>query len=54
MEEFWAKDPELTFHQVKQDAEDTFGRKGFKAIEEERTTNFKESLEDTMENDYSI
>jgi hypothetical protein len=24
---FWAKDPELTFHQVKQDAEDTFGGK---------------------------
>lgn len=37
MEEFWANDPELTFHQVKQYAEDKFGRNGFKAIEEERT-----------------
>jgi hypothetical protein len=37
MEEFWAKDPELTFHQVKQYAENEFGRNGFKAIEEERT-----------------
>lgn len=36
MEEFWAKDPDLTFHQVKQYAEDKFGRNGFKAIEEER------------------
>jgi hypothetical protein len=37
MEEFWKKDPELTFHQVKYYAEDKFGRNGFKAIEEERT-----------------
>lgn len=37
MEEFWAKDPDLTFHQVKYYAEDKFGRNGFKAIEEERT-----------------
>jgi hypothetical protein len=37
MEEFWEKDPELTFHQVKYYAEDKFGRNGFKAIEEERT-----------------
>lgn len=37
MEEFWAEDPELTFHQVKYYAEDKFGRNGFKAIEEERT-----------------
>jgi hypothetical protein len=37
MEEFWAKDPELTFHQVKQYAENEFGRDGFKKIEEERT-----------------
>jgi hypothetical protein len=36
MEEFWAKDPELTFHQVKHYAEDKFGRDGFKAIEKER------------------
>jgi hypothetical protein len=36
MEEFWKKDPELTFHQVKQYAEDQFGRNGFKAIEKER------------------
>jgi hypothetical protein len=37
MEEFWAKDPDLIFHQVKYYAEDKFGRNGFKAIEEERT-----------------
>jgi hypothetical protein len=37
MEGFWEKNPELTFHQVKQYAEDQFGRNGFKAIEEERT-----------------
>ncbi|PKH66741.1 hypothetical protein CXF59_12535 [Flavobacterium sp. ALD4] len=37
MEEFWKKDPELTFHQVKYYAEDKFGRNGFKVIEEERT-----------------
>jgi hypothetical protein len=37
MEEFWKKDPELTFHQVKYYAEDKFGKNGFKAIEEERT-----------------
>jgi hypothetical protein len=37
MEEFWKKDTELTFHQVKYYAEDKFGRNGFKAIEEERT-----------------
>lgn len=37
MEEFWAKDPELTFHQVKHYAEEKFGRNGFKAIEEDRT-----------------
>jgi hypothetical protein len=37
MEEFWAKDPELTFHQIKQYAENEFGRNGFKEIEEERT-----------------
>jgi hypothetical protein len=37
MEEFWEKDPELTFHQVKYYAEDKFGRNGFKVIEEERT-----------------
>lgn len=36
MEEFWKKDPELTFHQVKYYAEDKFGRNGFKVIEEER------------------
>jgi hypothetical protein len=35
MEEFWKKDPELTFHQVK-NIEDQFGRNGFKAIEKER------------------
>ena len=37
MEEIWEKDPELTFHQVKQYAENRFGRNGFKAIEEDRT-----------------
>jgi hypothetical protein len=26
MEEFWKKDPELTFHQVKYYAEDKFGK----------------------------
>ena len=36
MEEIWEKDPELTFHQVKQYAENSFGRNGFKAIEEDR------------------
>lgn len=36
MEEIWEKDPELTFHQVKQYAENHFGRNGFKAIEKER------------------
>nr|WP_309757610.1 hypothetical protein [Flavobacterium sp.] len=36
MEEIWEKDPELTFHQVKQYAEYRFGRNGFKAIEKER------------------
>jgi hypothetical protein len=36
MEEIWEKDPELTFHQVKQYAENRFGRNGFKTIEEER------------------
>ena len=36
MEEIWEKDHELTFHQVKQYAENRFGRNGFKAIEKER------------------
>ena len=36
MEEIWEKDPELTFHQVKQYAENSFGRNGFKAIEDDR------------------
>jgi uncharacterized membrane protein len=36
MEELWAKDPELTFYQVKQYAEEKFGRNAFKAIEKER------------------
>lgn len=48
MEEFWRKDPELTFHQVKQYAEDTFGRKGFKAIEEERTQILKREFRKTQ------
>lgn len=36
MEEIWEKDPELTFHQVKQYAENEFGRNGFKILQEER------------------
>ena len=36
MEEIWEKDPELTFHQVKQYAENHFGRNGFKAVEKGR------------------
>lgn len=36
MEEIWEKDPELTFHQVKQYAENRFGRNGFKTLEKER------------------
>jgi hypothetical protein len=36
MEEFWEKDPELSFHRVKQNAVNEFGRDGFKAIEKER------------------
>jgi hypothetical protein len=37
MEEIWEKDPELTFHQVKQYAENKFvGDSSFKSIEEER------------------
>ena len=38
MEEIWEKDPELTFHQVKQYAENNFtGDSSFKSIEKERT-----------------
>ena len=38
MEEIWEKDPELTFHQVKQYAENKFtGDSSFKSIEKERT-----------------
>lgn len=38
MEEIWEKDPKLTFHQVKQYAENKFvGYSSFKSIEEERT-----------------
>ena len=36
MEEIWEKEPELTFHQVKQYAENRFGRNGFKEVEKER------------------
>ncbi|MFN7098825.1 MAG: hypothetical protein ACK4M4_00450 [Flavobacterium sp.] len=37
MEEIWEKDPELTFHQVKQCAESKFvGYSSFKSIQEER------------------
>lgn len=37
MEEIWDKDPELTFHQVKQYAESKFvGHSSFKSIQEER------------------
>ena len=38
MEEIWEKDPELTFHQVKQYAENRFGRNGFNEVEKERIT----------------
>ena len=38
MEEIWEKDPELTFHQVKQYAENKFtGDSSFKSIEKEQT-----------------
>jgi hypothetical protein len=36
MEEIWEKEPELTFHQVKQYAENRFGRDGFNNIVKER------------------
>jgi hypothetical protein len=37
MEEIWTEDPKLTFHQVKQYAEDKFlGNSSFKSIEEQR------------------
>ena len=36
MEEIWIQDPELTFHQVKQIAEQRFGRSYFKEVEKER------------------
>ena len=37
MEEIWEKDPELTFHQVKQNAANKFvGDSSFKSVEEER------------------
>jgi hypothetical protein len=32
MEEFWKKDPELTFHQVKYYAEDKFGKTDLKQL----------------------
>jgi hypothetical protein len=48
MEEFWKKDPELTFHQVKKYAEDQFGRNGFKAIEKERSQFFKKKFDKKM------
>ena len=48
MEEFWAADPELTFHQVKHYAEDKFGRNGFKAIEEERAKVLRKEFRKTQ------
>ena len=36
MEEIWEIEPELTFHQVKQYAENRFGRDGFNNIVKER------------------
>jgi hypothetical protein len=36
MEEIWNEDPELTFHQVKYKAEQSFGRNYFKEVEKER------------------
>ena len=45
MEEIWKKDPELTFHQVKQYAENKFtGDSSFKSIEKERTKILREEL----------
>jgi CDP-diglyceride synthetase len=38
MEEIWEQDPELTFHQVKYQAEQRFGRGYFKSIVAERKT----------------
>lgn len=38
MEEIWEHDPELTFHQVKHQAEQRFGRGYFKSIVAERKT----------------
>ncbi len=38
MEEIWEQDPELTFHQVKHQAEQRFGRGYFKSIVAERKT----------------
>jgi hypothetical protein len=37
MEQIWEQNPELSFQQVKAQAERTFGRNGFKEIEKERT-----------------
>jgi len=37
MEEIWSEDPELTFHQVKYKAEQSFGRGYFNKIVQERT-----------------
>ena len=48
MEEFWAADPELTFHQVKHYAEEKFGRNGFKAIEEERAKVLRKEFRKTQ------
>jgi hypothetical protein len=36
IEEIWSKDPELTFYQAKQNAENRFGSKEYKMIEKER------------------
>jgi hypothetical protein len=41
MEEIWEKDPELTFHQVKQYAENSFGRNGFKAAKRKKLRFFE-------------
>jgi hypothetical protein len=50
MEEIWEKD-QLTFHQVKQYAENSFGRNGFKAIEKKELRFFEKNTIEFNEND---
>jgi hypothetical protein len=51
MEEIWEKDPELTFHQVKQYAENSFGRNGFKAIEKRKNCDSSKEYNRIQRND---